>query len=156
MSRSGYTDECDLEQWENAMWRGRIASATRGKRGQAFFCALVEALDAMPEKRLIAGSLNDADEDTDFPDGDVCALGCLARSRGAKLEPDDTYDYDKLGSTFNIVPALAQEVMWHNDDAGPWKGETPEERWTRVRTWAAAQVRGVAAGDSRLGEEGKP
>lgn len=48
MSRSGYSND-----GENiAMWRGQVASAIRGKRGQAFLRELVEALDAMPEKRL--------------------------------------------------------------------------------------------------------
>lgn len=51
MSRSGYSDDCE----NIAMWRGVIASATRGKRGQRFFRDLVTALDAMPEKALVAG-----------------------------------------------------------------------------------------------------
>lgn len=53
MSRSGYTSECE----NFAMWRGRVASATRGKRGQSFFRALLAALDAMPEKSLITHAL---------------------------------------------------------------------------------------------------
>lgn len=133
MSRSGYTDEWDES---TAMWRGVIASATRGKRGQAFFRFLVDALDAMPVKRLIAGALG-----TEEPEGDVCALGCLARQKGATLEEDDTEDYRKLGETFDIAEQLAQEVMYWNDDAGPYAGETPEERWARVRKWAASQIR---------------
>ena len=39
MSRSGYCDE--LEQSELAMWRGQVASAIRGKRGQAFLVELL-------------------------------------------------------------------------------------------------------------------
>lgn len=132
MGRSGYTDDC--EGADLAMWRGTIASATRGKRGQQFFRDLVAALDAMPVKRLIA---NDLEEE-----GEVCALGCLAKAKGAALEPDDTEDYDKLGATFNIAPQLAQETMWWNDEAGPvHRAETPEQRWERVRAWAARNIR---------------
>lgn len=136
MSRSGYSDS--LDNGELAMWRGTIASATRGKRGQQFFRDLVAALDQMPVKRLIDGDL-ESDE------GEVCALGALAKAKGAALEPNDTYDYEKLGSTFNIARQLAQEVMYENDEGGPWRRpsdpETPEQRWERVRKWAASQIR---------------
>ncbi len=136
MSRSGYTDDC----WgpDLAMWRGVVASATRGKRGQRFFRDLLAALDAMPAKRLIDGDLETAE-------GEVCALGALCKQKGAALEPDDTYDYAKLGSTFDIAEQLAQETMWVNDEGAPprWPRvkETPEERWERVRKWAASQIR---------------
>lgn len=136
MSRSGYSS--DYSGNEIAMWRGIISSATRGKRGQRFFRDLVAALDAMPAKRLIDGDL-----ETD--EGEVCALGALAKQKGAALEPDDTYDYEKLGSAFDIAHQLAQEVMYENDEGGPWRPhhekETPEERWQRIRAWAVSQIR---------------
>jgi len=142
MSRSGYTDDCDGEGADLAMWRGVIASATRGKRGQRFFRDLVAALDAMPVKRLVAN-------DFATPEGEVCALGCLARQKGAAMpaverdEFDDIdIDYDALGATFNIAHQLAQEVMYMNDEYGSWRGaETPEQRWARMRAWAAKQIR---------------
>lgn len=132
MSRSGYSDDCEHVE----LWRGTIASATRGKRGQKFFRDLVTALDAMPVKRLVSGEL-----ETD--EGEVCALGALAKQKGATLEPDDTTDYDKLGATFDIASPLAQEVMYENDDgfhSYPRRQETPEERWERIRAWAARQI----------------
>ena len=132
MSRSGYSDEWDSDV---AMWRGQVASATRGKRGQRFFRDLVTALDAMPTRRLIANSLG-----TEEPEGDVCALGALCRAKGASLDEDDTEDYAKLGATFDIAEQLAQETMWINDEAGPYD-QTPEQRWERVRKWAAGQIR---------------
>src|SRR5690348_16978662 len=131
MSRSGYTDDC--EGGSLACWRGVIASATRGKRGQRFFRDLLTALDAMPVKRLVAGEL-----ETD--EGEVCALGSLAKAKGATLELDDTYDWDKLGATFDIAYQLACEVMFVNDEAGPYRGETDEQRWARVRMWTARQI----------------
>ena len=128
MSRSGYSDDCE----NVAMWRGVIASASRGKRGQAFFRALLEALDAMPDKRLVEGDL-------ETEEGAVCALGCLGKARGVDLGKVDTYDYDQLGELFNIAPQLAQEVMHVNDET--WRVTTPEERWAAVRTWAARKIR---------------
>ncbi len=109
MSRHGYSDNCE----NLAMWRGVIASATRGKRGQAFFRALVAALDAMPEKRLVEGELEDKE-------GAVCALGCLGKARGVDLGSVDTHDWDALGEMFNITHQLAQEVMYVNDE---WRRE---------------------------------
>lgn len=128
MSRHGYSDDCE----NVAMWRGVIASATRGRRGQAFFRALVAALDAMPEKRLVAGELQE-------PDGSVCALGCLGKARGVDLANVDTTDWDALGELFNIAPQLAQETMFMNDEWG--SHSSPENRWKRVRDWAAKQIR---------------
>lgn len=135
VSRSGYTDDCYGP--ELAMYRGVIASATRGRRGQSFFRELVAALDAMPVKRLISGDL-------ETEEGDVCALGCLAKRRGVTtLEPDDVTDHDKLGATFDIAHQLAAEVMYENDEgfhSYPHREETPEERWARMRKWAAEQI----------------
>jgi hypothetical protein len=132
MSRSGYSDDCD----NLALWRGAIRSATRGKRGQAFFRGLVAALDALPEKRLIEGALQ--------THGGVCALGALGRARRVDMDEVDRImrqdDYDGLGQAFDIAPGLAQETMYVNDEQG--RGiETPEERWTRVRKWAESQIK---------------
>lgn len=119
------------------MWRGIIASATRGKRGQAFFRALVAALDAMPEKRLVEGRLQ-------TEDGEVCALGCLGKARGIDLGAinlDDTEPEPlgaQLGELFDIAPQLAQEVMFVNDE---WYAKSPEDRWLKVRAWAVEQIR---------------
>jgi len=129
MSRSGYSDEWDKSV---AMWRGVIASASRGKRGQRFFRDLVAALDAMPVKALVAGELQTTD-------GAVCALGALGRHRGHDLTAVDTYDHDALGETFDIARQLAAETMYENDERA-WQ-ETPEQRWTRVRKWAVSQIR---------------
>src|SRR5688572_29031122 len=105
MSRHGYSDDCE----NVAMWRGVIASASRGKRGQAFFRALLEALDAMPDRRLVEGELQTRE-------GSVCALGCLGKARGVDLGSVDTEDWDALGELFDIAPQLAQETMFVNDE----------------------------------------
>lgn len=127
MSRSGYSDDYE----DVAMWRGAVASAMRGRRGQAFLREMLEALDALPEKRLIRGRM--------VEDGCGCALGVVALKRGMDIEaievdPDDL-DYEKLGPAFGIADALAREIMWTNDDAHPSYHETPEQRFHRMRSW---------------------
>lgn len=129
MGRHGYSD--DLEPLDLGRWRGQVASAIRGKRGQAFLRALVSALDAMPRKELAEGKLV-------AEDGSVCALGCLGLAKGYGMRGVETEDYDKLGELFDIAPQLAQEVMYVNDEGG-FRG-FPEERWKTVRDWAARQI----------------
>ena len=132
MSRSGYSDDCD-EGLE--LYRGNIDRATAGKRGQRFFRELVAALDALPEKRLIRGEL---EQET----GAVCALGALRKAKNIDMEPLRESDWDALGDAFNVAPMLTQEVMYMNDDYMDFddSSETPEERWERVRKWAAEQI----------------
>jgi hypothetical protein len=133
MGRSGYSDDCDDEYNTANLFNANIARATKGKRGQAFLRALAEALDAMPEKRLVADELETAE-------GGVCALGCLGKAQGKDLRGVDTEDYDKLGELFGIAPLLAREVMFENDDDFGYRTETPEVRWQRVRRWVTRQI----------------
>jgi hypothetical protein len=137
MSRSGYCDDWDGDQWQTALAMGTVASAIRGKRGQKFFRDLVAALDAMPAKRLIADVLIREDS-TGFEE--VCALGALGKSRGLNLQPLDPEDPQRIGETFDISTTLAREVVYENDEAA-WGSETPEQRWLRVRRWAASKIK---------------
>ena len=127
MSRSGYSE--DIDQWALIRWRGAVASAIRGRRGQSFFSELLTALDAMPAKRLILGELE--------KDGEVCALGSLGLKRGIDQSKIDPYDREQVAKTFGIAGALAAEVAFMNDD---WHGESPEHRWARMRVWVAEQI----------------
>jgi hypothetical protein len=137
MGRSGYTEDGEIDALEFGRWRGRVASAIRGKRGQAFLTELVTSLDAMPEpKRLIKGDLRLG--------GEVCALGSIGRSRGLDLEAFDPEDHAGLAEDLGVAAILVQEVEWVNDEA-VWS-ETREERWRRVREWAAGKI--AAAGAS--------
>ncbi len=129
MSRSGYSDDGEYI----AIWRGRVASATRGHRGQAFFRALLTALDAMPEKSLIAGELEQ-------PDGQVCAIGALGKARGVDLSKIDPECPEQVAPVFDIAECLAQEVVYMNDEWGRYD-EKPEDRWIRMRRWVAEQIR---------------
>lgn len=139
MSRSGYNDCGD----NLAMWRGMVASATRGKRGQAFFRALLAALDAMPEKRLITNALQ-------AEDGEVCAIGALGKARGIDMSDVDADEPSEVAPLFDIAECLAQEVVYMNDeyydrtltaDHKAYRDYTPEERWQKMREWVAKQIR---------------
>lgn len=142
MSRSGYSD--DIDNWDLIRWRGMVASSIRGKRGQQFFRDLLAALDAMPEKRLIAGDLRRSD-------GEVCAIGALGVARGVDLSKIDPTEPSEVSAAFNIAECLAQEVAYFNDEVGPWQfNETPEQRWVRMRAWVESKLKPVL---SRPGEE---
>lgn len=131
MSRSGYSDECDFEPLALGRWRAQVASAIRGKRGQSFLRELVEALDAMPEKRLIANDLEHA--------GNVCAIGSVGLRRGVDMSALDPHDYDTIAGTFGIAHQLVQEIEFMNDEGVYCL--TPEERWKAMRAWAVAQIK---------------
>lgn len=129
MSRCGYVEY--LDNWTLIRWRGQVASATRGKRGQAMLKELLEALDAMPEKRLIAHDLE--------RDGEFCTLGVLGAKRGIPLHKLDTWDYDGIAGEFNIAPPLVQEIEYMNDE---WcENMTPEQRWEKMRDWVEQQIK---------------
>jgi hypothetical protein len=129
--RSGYSDDCD--QWDLIRWRGAVESAIRGKRGQAALREMLSALDAMPDKRLIADELEDAD-------GEVCGLGALGKARGLDMAVVDPEDRESVAKAFGIAEALAAEIMNVNDD---WldRRATPEQRWEVVRRWVASKIK---------------
>jgi hypothetical protein len=132
MSRSGYTDDIDDQggQWELIKWRGQVASAIRGKRGQALLTEMLEALDAIPSKRLIEGELESG--------GEVCALGSVGLKRGLDMSGLDPDDYVQLADTFGVAYQIVQEIEYVNDK---WDDETPEARWQRVRDWVVGKIR---------------
>lgn len=124
MSRCGYDDSCD--GWDLIRYRGAVASAIRGKRGQAFLRELLAALDALPEKRLIANELIRSD-------GECCALGAVGKVRGLTLdeiEPDDRYT---VAEVFGIAEAMSSEIMFVNDEMA--YSATPGQRYSCVRQW---------------------
>jgi hypothetical protein len=137
MSRSGYSDDYgDDDPLALGRYRAQVASAIRGRRGQALLRELRAALDAMPVKELVAGELE--------AEGQFCALGVVGQARGLNLAAIDTYDVESLGPKFNIAEQLAREIMWVNDDhvsahkwveveiCGPVRPYYPE--WGRHRT----------------------
>lgn len=133
MGRHGYCD--DIDTWELIKWRGAVASAIRGKRGQSFLRELRAALDAMPDKRLAANAL-------EYEDGSACALGVVKQHRGLSvpISAVDEEDWDKLAEIFGIAPSLVREIEFQNDDYYG-SDEPTEERWRAVRAWVDAQIR---------------
>lgn len=110
MSRHGYDDGGgDGEMWDLIRWRGAVASAARGKRGWALLRRLRAALDAMPDKRLVAGQLRD-------DDGGVCALGAVAQAEGLPVSDLHPGDVQAVAARFDVAPALVREITWINDD----------------------------------------
>lgn len=130
MSRSGYSDDC--EQWDLIRYRGAVASAIRGARGQAFLKEMLAALDALPEPKLIDGELE--------AHGAVCALGAVGKARGVDMTGIDPENTERVASIFGVAEALAREIMYENDDEYRIY-ETPERRFDRMRQWVADHIK---------------
>ena len=112
MSRSGYSDDCDnLELWHAAVNR-----AMKDKRGQKALQEIVEALDKMPEKKLIQGS---------FTVGGFCTLGALAQYRNIDVSDFNPEENDgevwpvnrkTVSARLDIAPSMVAEIMFMNDE----------------------------------------
>lgn len=142
MSRSGYHDDCD-DMWASIRWRGAVASAMRGKRGQQALREIAAALDAMPVKELAAESLVTAE-------GEYCTLGALGQARGIDMAPLDPEDREAVAAAFGIAPAMAAEIVYENDDGfdgRDWDSkefamfpEAAARRWRHMRKWIQEQI----------------
>lgn len=166
MSRSGYTDDID-SYWQHIMWRGRVASSIRGKRGQAMLRELLAVLDAMPDKRLYPNSFATVS-------GEYCTLGVLGAARGTKMDDlgdaEDGCDERLVAERFGVAAPLVQEIMYMNDEwvddykfvnvefCGPVRpyypdygqhtksvhmldDTAPQRRWKVMRDWVAKQIK---------------
>lgn len=136
MSRSGYSDDCE----NLGLWRGAVERALSGKRGQAFLREMLVALDALPEKRLIGGTLVDEA-------GDVCAIGSVGVRRGLDMSKIDIEDSEKVAAAFGIARAMAAEIEYENDEANQYstwdrrhEQFTPEQRFAKIRAWVVANI----------------
>lgn len=163
MSRAGYSDDYgDDDPLALGRWRAAVKSAMQGKRGQAFLREALAALDAMPDKRLIAGDLVidgsqhpntyfdakfivGADELCDIrgnpaPVGSCCLLGAVAKSRQMDVSDMDPYDIESVAPAFGLADAMTREIVYWNDEGGRYD-ETPEQRWARMRAWVEKQIK---------------
>lgn len=139
MSRSGYMDYDgydDNEQWAYIRHRGAVMRAFKGARGQQFLRNMLTALDALPEKRLVQMAF-------ETENGDVCALGAVAKARGLKgltdLDPDDPDSAEVLADKLWIAPVMARDIIYENDENSR-ENETPEERFIRIRKWVEREI----------------
>jgi hypothetical protein len=128
MSRSGYVEDCDYVN----LYRSTVERAIKGKRGQAFLKELAEAMDAMPEKRLITSELI-------AESGEVCAIGSVCKARGLDITNVDVYNPDDVAKLVGISKSMAAEIEYFNDEHGS-HDETLEQRWTRMRNWVEKQI----------------
>ena len=175
MSRHGYHEDLGSEdQWAYIRWRGAVASATRGARGQAMLRDLLAALEAMPDKRLVAESFVEPEE------GACCTLGALCVARGVDVsdlqavDPDDFCGdeaADIMADRLGVARALTAEIMYENDSAwfdcktvvvhGPvqWKGKqfpmtrlvsdpagAEHRRWKYMHRWVKSRISAPAVG----------
>jgi hypothetical protein len=116
--RIDYTEDED-RPGQFALWDANCRRSMRGRSGQAALRRLEAALLAMPEKRLVSGKLV-------THDGDVCAIGALARAEGKLPEPepldafgdesddvDDTAEFAEASLSFPRL--VAWKVVAQND-----------------------------------------
>ena len=171
MSRSGLVEDDGDDPLAHGRWRGAVKSAINGKRGQKFLRELAEALDAMPEKVLVAGELQ-------AENGCHCTLGVIGHKRGLDVAKMDIDDYDAIAASLGVNAKIAQEIMWENDETfdeeeyveveicGPmrqrcyetdWrdeehvrcvcvkKSDVEHKRWLHMRAWVQSQLAGKPA-----------
>lgn len=137
MSRSGYVDDFD-DPLVLGRYRQAVKRAIEGRRGQAFLRELADAMDAMPEKALIADELIDSE-------GSCCAIGVVCQSRGIDVSAVDPSCPASVGELVGIAKSMAAEIEFENDQDFYFCDESPERRWERMRKWVDDQL---LAGDA--------
>jgi hypothetical protein len=138
MMRISYSEEEDFPG-QFGLWQGNCDRSINSKAGQAALRELEAALLALPDKRLIAGELENAD-------GEVCAIGALAKFRQHAPHADPECEMEEIGIELGMPAMVAWKVVALNDleldrrwdkETGQLVAITPEERYERV----LAQVR---------------
>ena len=141
----------DMGLGENELWAANAERAIKGRKGQKFLREVEQALLALPEPRLIAGSF--------CLGGEVCLMGAAAVQRridagmdraDALTEVEESFGGERdddgacvgrreLGLTF----VLAWELAYLNDgDEYHGSNWTPEERYTRCLAWVRERIIG--------------
>jgi len=134
MSRSGYTDDWCGDNWDFIRGRGAVNSAMRGRRGQAFLKEMLVHMDAMPEKRLIK-------EELVTPQGEVCAMGVVAKARGIDVSKVDPTDKETVANLLDIAVSMVAEIAYLNDEGDSWNAESPQDRFQRIRKWIVTKIK---------------
>ncbi len=137
MGRSGYVDDCDEWSPFQELYPSILRRSIEGKRGQAFLHELATAMDAMPEKKLIAEVLVTRD-------GQCCTMGVICKTRGIDVSKIAYDDQAEVGKALGISESMARSIAFHNDDDFGEEtdgDETPEARWIRMRKWVNEQLK---------------
>jgi len=140
--RINYSDEEDFPN-QAFLWEANYERSLKGRKGQSALRDIEQALLALPEKKLIADALQD-------DDGQVCAIGALAKHKGVSMPPpleidSEFEDYKvidqmvELGRSLGVPKLVAIAVIHENDN--DWNVPTPEARYRRVLTWVQRQLR---------------
>jgi hypothetical protein len=116
-------------------WEGNILRILHAKASQPKLRDFVSSLLAIPNRRLIAGSI--------CKGGEVCAVGAFAAYRG-KLDKSrdwegDEWETRELGTYAGLGSMLSYELGYMNDEE--FYRLTPEERWERFYRWARDLVK---------------
>jgi hypothetical protein len=140
MSRFDCADDADTIPWE--MWKTIVSRALAGKRGQRALAEFEEALLALPERKLVEGTL--ASEEG------VCAIGALVALKRAKRDgiemaeaiaampkedPDDgdIFDTALAGQGAGLSWSVAWHMAYLNDET--FEAATPEQRYEKILAW---------------------
>lgn len=134
MSRSDYSD--DLDQWAIIRWRGAVAQAIRGKRGQRFLLDLKSALEELPKKQLQRNVV--------VKNGEVCAIGALVKKQDGvtnafEKEIEEETIAEALSKKFDVSQAIVREIMFENDERCQW--QDPMDRYKRMLAWVSEQIK---------------
>jgi hypothetical protein len=141
--RISYSDEEDYPG-QHGLWQANCLRSIKGQKGQASLRELEQALLALPSRRLIANELEDAE-------GEVCAIGALAKYRNHTPKADPEWEMEEVGVELGMPEMVAWRVVALNDididlyydrKQDRYIPSTPEERYERVlaqvQKWLAA------------------
>lgn len=131
---SRFSEYNDAEQWQYALWAGRVKQAMNGRPALKVYREMEAALLALPAPRLIAETICDG--------ADVCAVGAYALYKrvqageerevvltALEADPDDADSDDTalLGKRHGMTYTMAWELGNQNDY---WYSNlTPEQRY---------------------------
>jgi hypothetical protein len=137
--RINYTDE-ETFPGQFDLWHANCMRSIKSKRGQKMLAELEQALLALPEKKLIAGRLQDET-------GCVCTLGALGVAQQLDLTDYDAriedceIDMEDVGEELGMSRAMAWKLVSLNDEDLDTRYDreqrkcvpiTPEERYEMV------------------------
>ena len=133
--RINYSEDED-SPGQFGLWQANCRRSIKGKAGQAALRELEQALLTQPEKRLISDESQNAE-------GEVCAIGALAKYRGIEKTEADPEDMEEVGIELGMPRLVARKVVCLNDvELGIYglNSVTPEERYERVLAWVRRQL----------------